>query len=137
MLKSTIKWLNNYVQRLKIRVPKQSRALSKSIKGTAKANNTGVEIEVGALDYFEYQDKGVSGTERKYDTPFSYKDKQPPASAFKAYSDTLGGQFAIAKSIKEQGIKPKGFFSDNIEEDFKDLSTSVMDDLWNNFTNKK
>jgi hypothetical protein len=133
MLKSTVKWLNNYVQKLKIRVPKQSRALSKSIKGKVKENNTGVDVEVGGLEYFQYLDQGVNGLKVNRGSQFSYRDKMPPPSAFKAYSNSLGGQFAIAKSIQENGIKPRGFFTDNVEDDFKNLSTSVMEDLWDNF----
>ena len=50
-------------------------------------NSLDKEIEVGANsfrlaflmeDYGKFQDKGVSGTERKYNTPFSYKSKRPP-----------------------------------------------------------
>jgi hypothetical protein len=138
MLKNTVNWLKGYVQKLKLRVPKKSGALSKSIKGKLTGDiSSNVEMEFTALDFFAYQDSGVSGTKVKRNTPFSYKQKSPPASAFKSYSNTLGGQFAIAKSIKENGIKPKSFFRKELDEDLKDLPEAVLNDIWNNFTQKK
>jgi hypothetical protein len=138
MLKNTVNWLKGYVQKLKLRVPRKSGALSKSIKGTLTGDiSRDIEMEFSAVDYFSYQDSGVSGTRVKRNSPFSYKQKSPPASAFKSYSNTLGGQFAIAKSIKENGIKPKSFFKDKLDDDLKDLPNAVLEDIWNSFTQKK
>jgi hypothetical protein len=139
MLRATNKWLQYYLQKLKLRVPRKSAALSKSIKGTLTGDiGSDVEMEFKALEYFAYQDQGVSGTKVKRNTPFSYKDKMPPASAFKSYANTLGGQFAMAKSIQENGIKPKNFFKDELENDLKDLPEAILEDIWNSFKlNKK
>jgi hypothetical protein len=138
MLRATNKWLQYYLQKLKLRVPRKSGALSKSIKGKLSGDlSSDVEMEFSALDYFSYQDEGISGTRVKRNTPFSYKDKMPPASAFKSYTNSLGGQFAIAKSIKENGIKPKAFFKDELDNDLKDLPEAVVNDIWNNFTQKQ
>ena len=71
-------------------VVSQSRAnLTRQKKNASKDlwNSIKYEVEVGknsfALsflmeEYGEYQDKGVSGVKKKYNTPFSYKDKMPP-----------------------------------------------------------
>lgn len=79
-------------------------------------------------EYGEYQDKGVSGTKKKYDTPYRYTNKMPPASAFgnwvvrkglEGVRDKKTGrfiprkslQYALARSVYYNGIKPTKFFS--------------------------
>lgn len=133
MLRATNKWLQNYLQKLKLRVPRNSGALSKSIKGEIKQNPDGVDIELKALEYFAYQDEGVNGTQVNRGSQFSYRDKMPPASAFKPYANSLGGQFAIAKSIQQKGIPAKSFFKEELNNDMKDLPTAVLSDLWDSF----
>jgi len=127
---NTSKWLQNYLQKLKMRVPRNTGALSKSIKGKADETGDNLVITIEALEYFAYLDQGVSGTDRKFDTPFSYKSKMPPASAFKSYSNTLGGQFAIAKSIQQKGIKPRNFFISKLGDDTDGLAGAVVDDFF-------
>ena len=46
-------------------------------------------------DYGTFQDRGVSGTEKKYNTPYSYTTKMPPRKAFD-------------KWIVRKGIAPRG-----------------------------
>jgi hypothetical protein len=134
MLRATNKWLQYYLQKLKLRVPRNSGALSKSIKGKLSGDlSSNVEMEFTALDYFAYQDEGVNGTKVNRQSPFSYKDKMLPTSAFKSYANTLGGQFAMAKSIQQNGIKPKNFFKQEIDNDLNDLPNAILEDLWNNF----
>ena len=129
MLSKTTSWLKTYIRTLKARVPKNSGALSKSIKGNIVERDGDVVISIEALEYLEFLDKGVSGTEKKYNTPFSYTTKMPPTSAFKAYSNSLGEQFAIAKSIQKKGIKPGRFFESKLNNDLDDLPGAVVDDL--------
>jgi len=94
-------------------------------------------------NYGEYQDKGVSGTEVKYNTPYKYTNKMPPPSAFsqwvvrkglKGTRDASGRfvsrkglQFAIAKSIFKKGIKPSLFFTKPFEEAFKNLPNDIVE----------
>ena len=133
MLKETTRFLKSYIQKLKNRVPKDSGKLAKSIKGNVVETSDKVTLDLEAVDYFEFIDKGVSGTQRKFNTPFSYKTKSPPASAFKSVTNSLSGQFAIARSIKERGIRPKNFFSKPLDNDMDGLAESVMDDYWEKF----
>lgn len=43
----------------------------------------GDTVNVWAPDYLIFQDKGVNGSKvKKYNTPFSYKDKRPPVGVF-------------------------------------------------------
>jgi hypothetical protein len=94
-------------------------------------------------NYGEYQDKGVSGTEVKYNTPYKYTNKMPPPSAFsqwvvrkglKGTRDASGRfvsrkglQFAIAKSIFKKGIKPSLFFTKPFEAAFKNLPNDIVE----------
>ncbi len=93
-------------------------------------------------EYGFYQDKGVSGTKKKYDTPFKYTNKMPPPSAFDKWTirkgiapRKSGGQFqtrkglnfAIARSIFEKGIKPSLFFTKPFEAAFKNLPDEMIE----------
>ena len=56
-------------------------------------------------EYGYYQDQGVSGKKQKYGTPFSFKSKMPPASAF--------SQWVIRKGIKGTRDKKGRFVADD------------------------
>lgn len=90
-----------------------------------------IELGISMLNYGAFIDQGVSGTERKYDTPFSYTNKMPPPSAFDGWIVRKGFaprnksgqfqsrkslQFAISRSIFKKGIYPTHFFSDAVIE---------------------
>lgn len=116
--------------------------LSNSIKGEVKEmpNSIGVYFEMEP--YGNFQDKGVSGTQKKFDTPYSYKSKMPPPSAFDKwivrkgiaprsatgkFQSRKGLQFAIAKSIFRNGIKPSLFFTKPFEAAYKTLPDTLID----------
>src|SRR5690606_17918108 len=90
---------------------------------TVSKNSFGLSFEME--DYGQFQDKGVSGFLKKYDTPFSYRDKRPPLKALDKWivrkgiapRDKKGRflpresiQFLISRSIFFNGIKPSLFF---------------------------
>jgi hypothetical protein len=119
-----------------------SGKLSNSIKGDVKEmpNSIGVYFEMEP--YGNFQDKGVSGKERKFDTPYSYKSKMPPPSAFDKwivrkgiaprsatgkFQSRKGLQFAIAKSVFKYGIKPSLFFTKPFEAAYKTLPDTLID----------
>lgn len=92
--------------------------------------------------YMEYQDKGVSGIKQKYNTPFKYTTKRPPAKAFDKWSIRRGlagrnekGQFlsrksltfALANHVFMYGIKPSLFFTKAFEKEFKTLPPLLVD----------
>jgi len=109
--------------------------LSKSLDNSyVKVSKNSFELAFTMPKYGEFQDKGVSGVETKYDTPFSYKSKMPPPKAFdkwivkkgiaprnKAgkFTSREGLKFAIAKKIFLHGIKPSLFFTRPFNEGFK------------------
>jgi hypothetical protein len=135
-------------------VVQQSRSnLTKSDKNVSKElyNSLGYDLNVSKNsfslsilmeDYGVFQDKGVSGTEKKYNTPFKYTNKRPPASAFsnwvvrkglKGTRDAKGRfvsrkglMFAVANSIFKKGIKPSMFFTTPFQKAFKDLPEELI-----------
>ena len=118
-----------------------SKKLYNSIKGTAKAMPNSFSLEFSMEDYGYYQDKGVSGVIKKYDTPYSYKSKMPPPSKLDKWivrkgiapRDKQGRlisrkslQFLIARAIFKNGIKPSLFFTKPFEQAFKKLPNELV-----------
>ena len=119
-----------------------TKALYDSIEYDYTVSENSFSASITALDYGEYQDKGVSGKKKKYNTPYSYKDKMPPAKAFDKWIVRKGiaprndkGQFqtrkgiafAIARGIFINGIKPSRFLSDPFEKGFKRLPDDIIE----------
>lgn len=118
-----------------------SKKLYNSIKGTAKAMPNSFSLEFSMEDYGYYQDKGVSGVIKKYDTPYSYRSKMPPPSKLDKWivrkgiapRDKQGRlisrkslQFLIARAIFKNGIKPSLFFTKPFEQAFKKLPNELV-----------
>ena len=135
-------------------VIQQSRSnLSKGKKNVSKElyNSLGYEISQSGstmslgfdmVDYGKFQDRGVSGTEKKYNTPYKYTNKMPPAKAFDKWTIRKGiaprgkgGKFekrkglnyAIAKSIYKKGIRPSMFFTKPFAAAFKRLPDELVE----------
>ena len=110
----------------------------------AKISNNGniVSFSFEMLDYGEYVDKGVSGVDQKYDTPYAYTTKPPPPSVFGKWAKAKGikprdkktGKFITAKQfgfimsrhIFSKGQKPTKFFSLSFEQQFKKLPSEIV-----------
>ena len=95
-----------------------------------------MQFEIEMPYYGVFQDKGVSGIKKKYNTPYSYKTKMPPPSKLDKWTvrkgiaprDEKGRflsrktlQFLIARSIFYNGIKPSLFFTKPFEKYAKGL----------------
>jgi hypothetical protein len=149
--KNTKEYLNAFakyvIQQSRSNLTKQGKNVDKKLY-----NSLDKEIEVGANsfrmaflmeDYGAYQDKGVSGTQKKYDTPFSYKSKRPPLKPiqdwvtkrrfqfrnkengkFMSYKSTA---FLITKGIFKNGIKPSLFFTKPFEKAFERLPDELIE----------
>lgn len=123
------------------RLGKDGGKLYDSIEGRVKANENSFEMEFSMEDYGMFQDKGVSGKRKKYNTEFSYKDKMPPPRAFdkwivrKGLSPRKQGKFAsrkslqyvIARGVYMNGIKPSLFFTKPFEKAFKQLPDTLVE----------
>jgi len=104
--------------------------------GEVKVTNRSLQFEIEMPYYGVFQDKGVSGVKKKYNTPYSYKQKMPPPSKLDKWTvrkgiaprDEKGRflsrkslQFLIARSIFYNGIKPSLFFTKPFEKYAKGL----------------
>jgi len=148
--KETYKYLNNFAKY----VIQQSRSnLTRLGKNVDKKlyDSLGSEVEVGPNsfrlaftmeDYGVFQDKGVSGTQKKYNTPFSYKSKMPPAKPITDWVTRKGFQFRkpdgkfmsykqtsylVRSAIFKNGIKPSLFFTKPFEAAFKNLPGELIE----------
>ena len=134
-------------------VIKQSRTnLTKGKKNSSKQlyNSLGYDLNVSKNsfgleflmeDYGIFQDVGVSGVKKKYNTPYSYTTKMPPPSKMDKWivrkglapKDKNGKfikrkslQFMIARSIFNNGIKPSMFFTKPFKKAFNNLDKDIV-----------
>ena len=100
-----------------------------------------LEMQFLGAGYAKFVDEGVSGTKKKYKTPYSYTNKQPPSGVIDKWAVRKGlsgtrdkkGRFIkrkslvflIARSIKLYGIEPTHFFSDALNEGLKALPPEI------------
>lgn len=156
--KETERYLNSFakyvIQQSRSNLTRQNKNVDKKLY-----NSLDKEIEVGANsfrlsflmeDYGEFQDKGVSGIEQKYNTPFSYKSKggkrglkgMPPPKAFDKWNIKRGlaprdekGKFLSRKQINflvalkifKKGIKPSLFFTKPFQSAFNKMPDELVE----------
>ena len=77
-----------------------------------------IDIQLNAEYYLNFIDKGVSGTERKYRTPYSYKQKPPPIKPLLSWASAKGlpkeVAYASRWSIFRFGLKPTNVINKTI-----------------------
>lgn len=143
--KALSKFAKNVVQESKNNLRDQKKNASyklwKSITYDLKVHKSSFSLDFLMEDYGHYQDKGVSGKIRKFDTPFSYKNDPPPPSAFdkwivaKGIAPRANGKFASRKTLQKAisrrifnyGIKPSLFFTKPFEKHFKNIPNEVVE----------
>ena len=148
------KYLRDELNKFAKYVIQQSRSnLTKGKKNVSKElyNSLGYQVSQSAqttsvafemVDYGKFQDRGVSGTEKKYNTPYKYTNKMPPTKAFDQwvvrkgiaprgsggqFAKRQGLKFAIAKTIFKKGIRPSMFFTKPFEAAFKRLPDELVE----------
>jgi hypothetical protein len=119
-----------------------SKTLYNDMSSFLKVSKNSFELGFEMPIYGQFQDQGVSGKKKKYDTPFSYKSKQPPSDVFEAWIKRKGikgrdkrGRFItnkslsylIARSVFNNGIKPSLFFTRPFELAYKRLGDDVIE----------
>ncbi len=76
-----------------------------------------------AENYLTFVDKGVSGTEKKHATPYSYRTKYPPIQAIKQWTRLKGmpeeAAYGIQRNIFRFGMKPTNVIKIVIDIAFK------------------
>lgn len=150
MLKNVQQELNRFAKY----VVQQSRTnLTKGKKNSSKALYNSLDYDLNVSpnsfsmsflmeDYGIFQDKGVSGIKKKYNTPYSYTNKMPPPSKMDKWIVRKGLkgirgkdgkfisrkslQFMIARSIYNNGIKPSLFFTKPFQKAFKNLDKDII-----------
>ena len=130
------KFAKNVVRIARINLARNKRnasgKLGKSLDYKIKVSEKDTNVKFFGEDYAAYQDKGVSGTEKKYNTPFSYKSSskllglEAATGTFAKFAKRKGIQardkkgrfltykqtgFAIAYNKKKFGIPPTYFFT--------------------------
>lgn len=133
------KFSREVVEKAKKNLP--NGKLQKSIRSELEVNQNSFSLSFFMEDYGQFQDQGVSGTEKKYNTSFSYTNKRPPAKAFDkwivkrglaprntkgAFQNRKSLQFALSNHIFKQGIKPKRFFREPFEQELKELPEEIV-----------
>lgn len=119
-----------------------SKRLYNSLDSNLKGSPNSFQLDFIMADYGEFVDKGVSGTQKKYDTKYSYTNKMPPPSKLDKWivrrglapRDNKGKllnrkslQFLISRSIYRKGFKPSLFFTKPFENEYKKLSTDLIE----------
>lgn len=139
--KNVVKFSRSNLSRQKKNV---SKSLYDSIKYDLTVSKNSFRLLFTMEEYGVFQDKGVSGKKKKYNTKFGFKDKMPPREPIlkwiKARRLNLrddkgrfskGGQnslaFLIQRSIYNKGIKPSLFFTKPFEASFKRLPKDLID----------
>ena len=135
-----------------------SRDLYESLKYDLAVGANSFSLSFSMEDYGKFVDKGVSGKEKKYSTPYSYKNKKPPTKPFEKWARTRGIKgrdkktgrfitrkslaFAIREHVYKKGIKPTLFFTKSFEQAFDKLPEEIVNayaldiDDFLNFTTK-
>jgi hypothetical protein len=125
------------------------KSLYDSLKSDINVSANSFSLSFIMNEYGVYQDKGVSGTEQKYNTKFSYKESsnlrglEYHKNIFSEWAKfrnirlrNAKGQFAkgnyktigyiLADSIKKKGIKPSLFFTKPFEKAFNNLPDELV-----------
>ena len=148
-LQETQKILNSFakyvIQQSRSNLTKTNKNVSKKLYNSLDykilSDSSGFILQFLMEEYGAYQDQGVSGTKKKYKTPFKYTTKRPPSSAFDKwtvrkgiapreeggrFTKRKGLNFIISKSIFEQGIRRSLFFTKPFEKRFKTLPPELI-----------
>lgn len=119
-----------------------SNKLFKSIDGDVKVFKNSFILRFDLGEYGDFVDRGVSGTQKKYNTPYSYKDKPPPPKKLEEWLNNRKFQFRdkkgrfmsyksmsyiISRSIFKKGIKPSLFFTKPFENAYKTLPDKLIE----------
>jgi hypothetical protein len=99
---------------------KASGRLVESINIKIDDTQDGETITIFAEDYLKFVDQGVSGTIRKYNTPYSYRNKKPPISVILQWTRLKGipqeAAYPIQNKIFRFGIKPTNVIDKTFRE---------------------
>lgn len=119
-----------------------SKDLHSSLDSELEVSKNSFSLQFFMLDYGKFVDEGVSGTKKKYNTPYSYTTKMPPSKVFDKWivrrgiaPRDEGGKFKsrkslsylIARSVFQNGLKPSLFFTKPFEREFMKLDEDLIE----------
>lgn len=137
-------YVNSLTDKVKAGAPISSGALKSSIKSEIIQSGNTILINLSMADYGYYQDQGVDGTKKSWGAPFKFS-KMPPSSKLDSwivrngiaprnssgqFTSRKGLSFVIARSIMENGIRPKNFIEPVIDKGMEGIANIVGEDLW-------
>jgi hypothetical protein len=132
-----------------------NKTLYNSLRYSVYYSNDKFSMSFFMEDYGQFQDQGVKGAgctrkntssfkrtnnkgkiwkQKAPNSPFAYKDKKPPVSAFKAWAESKGlNPFAVRESVFRQGITPTKFFSTPFNIAINKLPPDIANAIKNSF----
>lgn len=116
-------WVKTLREQLLTNQPFPKRAsgqLERSINYRVSQKQDDWVLTLFAEDYLKFVDKGVSGTQRRYNTPYAYTTRKPPISVIKQWVRLKGmpdeAAFPIQNKIFRFGLKPTNVINKSIRE---------------------
>lgn len=144
-----------FIQRVQANLKREDKWLTgKTANLSIVEHEDGKGLDIVANRSLEYLDKGVSGTEVKYNTPYAYTNKMPPVSVFidwikrknlnlvnneKYKGDASptkdltedeqikGAAFGMAVNKKKKGQKPLNVYSSELNQLADDVAKAYAD----------
>lgn len=129
--------------------------LSNSLDYKVNVKNNKANIKFEYDEYLMYVDLGVNGKEVPVGSPFSFREKMPPADDLAkwakdrslGFKDENGKRmtykqmgFVLSRSIFKKGIRPSLFFTDSFEnafDGFPDRFSTLIADSVNDFVSEQ
>jgi hypothetical protein len=125
------------------------KTLYNSLSYNLSVGENSFSLSFDMEDYGEFQDKGVKGAggtrkttsafnrrnnkgkiwkQKAPDSPFQFKNKKPPISAFKQWAESKGlNPYAVRESVFRQGIPATKFFSTPFRLGFNKLPSEIVE----------
>jgi hypothetical protein len=132
-----------------------NKTLYNSLRYSVYYSNDKFSMSFFMEDYGQFQDQGVKGAggtrkttsafkrtnnkgkiwkQKAPNSPFAYKDKKPPVSAFKAWAESKGlNPYAVRESVYRQGIPATKFFSTPFNIAINKLPPDIANAIKNSF----
>ena len=132
-----------------------NKTLYNSLRYSVYYSNDKFSMSFFMEDYGQFQDQGVRGAggtrkstsafkrtnnkgkiwkQKAPNSPFAYKDKKPPVSAFKDWAQSKGlNPFAVRESVYRQGIPATKFFSTPFNIAINKLPPDIANAIKNSF----
>ena len=132
-----------------------NKTLYNSLRYSVYYSNDKFSMSFFMEDYGQFQDQGVKGAggtrkttsafkrtnnkgkiwrQKAPNSPFAYKDKKPPVSAFKDWAESKGlNPYAVRESVYRQGIPATKFFSTPFNIAINKLPPEIANAIKNSF----